>query len=93
MRLDLNKGFGVNGCPFDSDCDSCTALGGSVVCHCLGVTEDVVVSALITLELRNLRDVRRHTGAGSGCNACHCRIQSLLENYSSSSSPEICSAR
>lgn len=83
----------MNGCPFDGDCGACQANGGPMVCHCLGVTEDQLVSALVTLGLRTVKDVRRHTGAGTGCNACHLKIQSYIEVHSSSWSAEICSAR
>jgi bacterioferritin-associated ferredoxin len=67
--------------------------GGPMVCHCLQITEDQLVTALTTHDLRTIRDVRRLTGAGDGCNACHRKIQLYLDSYSSSSSPEICSAR
>jgi bacterioferritin-associated ferredoxin len=79
-------------CPRGGDCGSCMALGGPVVCHCLGVTEEQLVSAVVSSDMRTLMEVRRQTGAGTGCNACHRRINLLLESYSSSSA-EICSAR
>jgi bacterioferritin-associated ferredoxin len=82
----------MNGCPRGADCGGCQMYGGPMVCHCLQVTEDQLVSALTTLELRTVREVRRLTGAGTGCNCCHTRIQLLLQTYSSSSA-EICSAR
>ena len=82
----------MNGCPFAGDCGSCQAQGGPVVCGCLGVTEDELVTALTTLGLRSVKEVRRHTGAGDGCNACHRKIQIYIQSYSSSSA-EICSAR
>lgn len=82
----------MSGCPRGGDCHSCQALGAPVVCHCLGVTQDEVVSAVTAYELRSVKEVRRQTGAGSGCNCCHTRIQLLLQTYSSSSA-EICSAR
>ena len=68
------------------------ALDGPVVCHCLGVTEEQLVSAVVAFDLQTLQEVRRQTGAGTGCNACHRRINLLLQSYSSSSA-EICSAR
>ena len=82
----------MNGCPFGGDCDRCQAADGPVVCHCLGVTEDELVAALTNHGLRTVRDVRRHTGAGTGCNGCHRRIEVYIQSYSSSSA-EICSAR
>jgi len=84
----------MNGCPRGADCGGCRMYGGPVVCRCLGITEDELVTVLTTLEIRTVHDVRRHTGAGDGCTACHARIQSYIDSYSSSSSsPEICSAR
>ena len=82
----------MSGCPRGGDCRKCVALGGPVVCHCFGVTEDELLSAVTAFELRSVREVRRQTGAGTGCNCCHTRIELLLQTYSSSS-PEICSAR
>jgi bacterioferritin-associated ferredoxin len=82
----------MSGCPRGGDCNSCLALGGPVVCHCFGVTEEQLVSAVAAMDLRTLHEVRRQTGAGTGCNACHRRIRIHLESYSSSSA-EICSAR
>jgi bacterioferritin-associated ferredoxin len=82
----------MSGCPRGGDCRSCMDLGGPVVCHCLGVTEEQLVSAVAAFDLQTLNEVRRRTGAGTGCNACHQRIRFHLESYSSSSY-EICSAR
>jgi NifU-like protein len=82
----------LQGCPFGGDCESCGHAGGSVVCHCLGVTEENLVASIQTLELRTMREVRRHTGAGAGCTACHRRIQLLIDHFAASS-VEICSAR
>jgi bacterioferritin-associated ferredoxin len=67
-----------------------------IVCRCLGVTELELVEALSTEEVRDLKDVRRHTRAGSGCMACHQLIRMYLERrrYAcSSSSPPSCSER
>jgi bacterioferritin-associated ferredoxin len=83
----------MNGCQPGLDCGDCQMFGGAMVCHCMQVTEDQLLSALVTLELRSVKDVRTHIGAGTGCNACHRRIQSYLDNQPSSSSLEICSAR
>jgi NAD(P)H-nitrite reductase large subunit len=83
----------MNNCPLSGDCSSCRAHGGPLICGCLGITEEALVSAVTGLGLRTVNDVRRLTGAGDGCNACHKKIQIVLEVYSSSSSLEICSAR
>jgi bacterioferritin-associated ferredoxin len=81
------------GCEQEAKCGGCQMYSGPMVCHCMEVTEDQLISALVTLELRTVKDVRRHIGAGTGCNSCHRRIQTCLDNYASSSSPEICSVR
>jgi NAD(P)H-nitrite reductase large subunit len=68
-----------------------------IVCRCLRVTETELAEALSTEEICDLKDVRRHTGAGSGCMACHRRIKEYLERRlyfcSSSSVPPSCSER
>ncbi len=71
----------VNGCPRGSDCGGCQMYGGPTVCHCMQVTEDQLVEALTTMDIRSVRDVRRLTGAGNGCNACHRKIQSFIDSH------------
>jgi bacterioferritin-associated ferredoxin len=68
-----------------------------IICRCLRVTESGLVEALSTEEICDLKDVRRCTGAGSGCMACHRTIKEYLERRlylcSSSSVPPSCSER
>lgn len=68
-----------------------------IVCRCLRVTESVLVEALSAEEVCDLKDVRRRTGAGSGCMACHPRIKECLARRlygcSSSSVSLSCSER
>jgi NAD(P)H-nitrite reductase large subunit len=80
------------------ECRGCAAVGSCpdrVVCRCLRVTEQEVISAITTLGLRTLKEVRRATEAGTGCNCCHRELSAYLAVYSPSpsSSPNICSAR
>jgi bacterioferritin-associated ferredoxin len=49
-----------------------------IVCRCLRVTESELAEALSTEEICDLKDLRRHTGAGSGCMACHRTIKEFL---------------
>lgn len=81
----------INGCPKGADCGGCQMYGGPLVCHCLQVTEDQLLHALTTMDIRTVRDVRRLTGAGDGCNACHRKIQSYID--SQASALPICSAK
>jgi NifU-like protein len=71
-----------------SDCRACP---GRVVCHCLQITEEVIVEAVTTFALRTVKEVRQHTGAGDGCTACHRAIRRYLEHshatQSASASP------
>lgn len=72
-------------------CDECP---GRIVCRCLQVTESVVIEALTTLEIRTVKDLRRHTGAGDGCTACHTRLRHYLTEHAYASSAEpICSVK
>jgi NAD(P)H-nitrite reductase large subunit len=61
------------------------------VCRCLKVTEQEVISAIVTLGLRTVKEVRQATEAGDGCTCCHKEIAAYLAVYSSSSSALICS--
>jgi NAD(P)H-nitrite reductase large subunit len=49
-----------------------------VVCRCLQVTESELLDVMATEEVEDLKDVRRHTGAGSGCMVCHRLIKDYL---------------
>ncbi len=78
------------------ECRSCVSVGSCpdrIVCRCLGVTEETIISAVITLGLRTIKDVRQATEAGDGCCCCHREISSYLAVYASSSSPAICSVK
>lgn len=72
-------------------CDNCPA---QYVCHCLKVTEEMLIEAMARFGLQTLHEVRQHTGAGDGCTACHRRIRQVLQEaaQASSSSP-ICSVK
>ena len=41
------------------------------VCSCLRITECQLLATLARTEVHTLRDLRRVTGAGDGCTACH----------------------
>ena len=58
------------------ECETCPAR---MVCHCLQVTEDVLLRALETMHLVSVKDICRHTGAGDGCTACHRRLRKYLD--------------
>ena len=49
-----------------------------IVCGCRQVTEEEVVRAITTLNLRTLEQVCRHTNAGNGCGCCHKRLSKHL---------------
>jgi bacterioferritin-associated ferredoxin len=62
--------------------DSCPGdCGLRYVCRCLRVTEEVIATAFATQDIRTLKDIRRHTGAGDGCMACHRRLSNYLERH------------
>lgn len=75
----------------DFTCDACPA---KLVCRCLKVTEEEVVTALAIHGVESVKELRRLTGAGDGCTACHRKLNLLIEQttYASSSEP-ICSVK
>lgn len=75
--------------------DRCAGCSGRFICGCLRITEEELLAALRRFELKTLKEVRQHTGAGEGCTACHKRLQKYLERQAeahSSASP-ICSVK
>ncbi|MGH2368639.1 MAG: (2Fe-2S)-binding protein [Chloroflexota bacterium] len=81
----------------EKDCtcsrENCNGCPGRIVCHCLQVTEEMIVEAAAALGLLSVGEVRRHTGAGDGCTACHRGLGQLLERTVQSSSSPIFSVR
>jgi len=60
-------------------CSRC--IGSEYVCHCLKVTEDSLIDTIVTLGIRNLRELRQQTGAGDGCMSCRIRLQKYVDEY------------
>lgn len=95
LSTDTDTSPGPHDC--SGSCRSCATVGSCpdrLVCRCLRVTEEAVITAIVTLGLRTVHEVRQATEAGTGCNGCHREIAAYLTDYaSSSSSPVICSAK
>lgn len=51
---------------------------GGFLCHCARVAESEVSSAVAFGRVSSVAEVMEVTGAGTGCRACHCRIQRVL---------------
>lgn len=51
---------------------------GGLLCHCAGVAEATVRAEVEQRGLSSVADITEATGAGSGCRACHCRIQRVI---------------
>ncbi len=58
-----------------------------VVCACLQVTERQLRAAVEQAGVQSVRELMRATEAGTGCTACHHRLESCLTR---SSSPHPC---
>ncbi|MBM97926.1 MAG: hypothetical protein CMJ77_02280 [Planctomycetaceae bacterium] len=50
-----------------------------VVCRCFNVSEAKIRDAIELYGSTEVAQVTEQTRAGGGCNACHCRIQRMLE--------------
>lgn len=61
---------------------------GPWLCHCARVTEAVVIDAVGSGLAETVAEVTALTEAGSGCRACHCRIQRVLAGL-----PAVCGGR
>lgn len=49
------------------------------MCHCAKVAESTVYEVINKGGVKTIEAVTRETGAGSGCGACHCRINRVLQ--------------
>lgn len=49
-----------------------------LLCYCMRISEAEVVETICALDLRTVQDVRRCTGAGTGCTACIHHIRECL---------------
>jgi bacterioferritin-associated ferredoxin len=58
-----------------SACLDCPAV---MLCRCLRVTVDEVREVVSTHGARNVSEIAQHTGAGSGCTACHRRLRQVI---------------
>lgn len=65
------------------------------LCHCFQLSREAILEAIVSKDIRTLKDLQRFTGAGDGCMACLQCLEECLRNrsYPSSSSDPICSAR
>jgi len=61
---------------------------GAWLCHCAKVAEAVVIDAVQSGLASTVGEVTALTEAGSGCRACHCRIQRVLAGL-----PAVCGGR
>jgi bacterioferritin-associated ferredoxin len=88
------KGPAPAACCHAAEASPCSGCSARLICHCLGVTEGMLRQALMTFDLRTVKDMRRHTGAGDGCTACHRRLKRFIDEHAQSMTPSpapICS--
>jgi bacterioferritin-associated ferredoxin len=64
---------------------NCQGYDDRVICRCLGVTEATLVEVIATLELRTIKEVGQHTGAGDGCTCCHRLLAQYLDQHAEAS--------
>lgn len=50
----------------------------NTLCHCLRIDRTHVEDCIAVTGAETVREVAEHSGAGSACMACHCRIRELL---------------
>lgn len=52
-----------------------------IVCRCLKVTEDEIISTIRIHGVRNLVELRQVSRAGDGCTCCHKELRAYLNVY------------
>jgi len=74
-----------------NNCPSVGSCGDRVVCRCLGVVEDTIISAIRYSGARTIRELRTITGAGDGCRCCQKELRHYLTVFTSPRSLELAS--
>lgn len=64
--------------------------GERLLCHCMRVTEGEIHEGIAALESPTVEDVACLTGAGTGCTACRCRIDKLIQGKSACGAFGLC---
>src|SRR6185437_4089880 len=83
LRLNLSSGNSIASPPCVIPPMVVLVEQDTIVCRCLQVCESDLLGALDRCQVRNLQDVARETGAGSGCMSCHRMIRRYLAQASS----------
>ncbi len=52
-----------------------------IVCECKGVTDQAIEELVKTDQVKTLDDLKRLTGAGTGCGKCQVKLIGLIEEY------------
>jgi bacterioferritin-associated ferredoxin len=78
LSIDVRSAV-MDGFPHSETCSADCGL--RLVCRCLRVTEEILTEAFATQDIRTLKDIRQHTGAGDGCMACHRRLKTYLDRH------------
>ncbi len=66
----------------DAACSqSCSDCTSRLACRCLKITEEAVVHAITVMGFRTVREIRKATGAGTGCMCCHGLLARLIERH------------
>ena len=65
--------------------NNCTLILGEdlVVCKCLGITEVEVIEITRIKKIGFLAELRMETEAGSGCTACHKKLNQIIRENGS----------
>ncbi len=54
-------------------------LEGEVICHCFGVTRDVIERVVRENSLQTIEEVTHYCKAGGGCESCHGKIKEIID--------------
>ena len=83
MSVSLSIANPAAKCRFDPEPNT-----DQTVCHCRNVSESTLQEKIDQHDLSTVKELADHTDAGTGCQACHCRMLRLLAGL-----PAKCSGR
>ena len=62
--------------------NSCTTQEERMACRCFGISEAHARKLVKEKGINSLSELKKQTGAGGGCSACHCGLERLLNGKS-----------
>ena len=63
--------------------------GSNIICHCFGITEKEIISAIVDNGAKTFDDVSKITSAGLACGRCRENINAIISRYVKKETKEV----